>query len=260
MPEPRISPRQALDAHSCGRLRSPAGPDPARPAQRARTPRRTVAGKAPCRASGGCPYCNPPRSRPMKRVRRCWPCALDVLVVAAYGLILPPAVLCLAALRLPQHPRVGACRAGAEQRPSSAPSRRETPRPASRSCKWMQDWIPVRWSSSSQYRSIRGNRGNAARQAGRCRRRRCRGRLAGAGARRVTEGDATAHGGRHLCRQGRSGRCSHRLVRLRRRDRPADPRLRSGARAATHFGALGVKVWRAATHAGASGARGWAWY
>ena len=69
---------------------------------------------------------------------------LDVLVVAAYGLILPPAVLAWPRLRRPQHPRVApAALAWRGADPARDPGRRHR-RPESRSCKWTPGSIPVR--------------------------------------------------------------------------------------------------------------------
>ncbi len=69
----------------------------------------------------------------------------DVMVVAAYGLLLPQLVLDL--------PRLGClnilprcCRAGAVRPPSSGPSRLATPRPASASCRWKRGWTRGRWA------------------------------------------------------------------------------------------------------------------
>jgi hypothetical protein len=71
------------------------------------------------------------------------PLAPDLLVVAAYGLILPPAVLAIpdwaASTSMPR-----CCRAGAARRRSSARCWPATPKPASASCAWKPVWIPGR--------------------------------------------------------------------------------------------------------------------
>jgi Methionyl-tRNA formyltransferase len=67
----------------------------------------------------------------------------DLMVVVAYGLLLPPEVLVI--------PRLGCINIHASllprwrgRRPSSAPSRRVTARPASASCAWRRGWTPAR--------------------------------------------------------------------------------------------------------------------
>jgi methionyl-tRNA formyltransferase len=69
----------------------------------------------------------------------------DAAVVVAYGLLLPKPVLERRALAASTStPRC--CRAGAGPPPSSAPSWRAMPRPASPSCAWRRGWIPDRCS------------------------------------------------------------------------------------------------------------------
>jgi hypothetical protein len=67
--------------------------------------------------------------------------ALDVLVVAAYGLILPGAILAAASTSMRR-----CCRAGAGPRRFSARCSPATPRRASRSCVWTKGSTPVRSS------------------------------------------------------------------------------------------------------------------
>ena len=77
-----------------GRLRGPAGADAARPAARPRAEARGLRRSRRCAlAHGLAGAAAGRRSRPTRRARRRCAIPLDVLVVAAYGLILPPAVL-----------------------------------------------------------------------------------------------------------------------------------------------------------------------
>ena len=66
----------------------------------------------------------------------------QVMVVAAYGLILPPAVLALS-------PMPRCCRAGAERRRYSVPSSLAMLRAAYASCRWRRVWIPGRFCARS---------------------------------------------------------------------------------------------------------------
>jgi Formyl transferase len=70
----------------------------------------------------------------------------DVIVVAAYGLILPPWVLAL--------PRLGCLNIHASLLPrrSIALSKPATRRPASPSCRWMRAWTPATCCSSNRCR------------------------------------------------------------------------------------------------------------
>jgi methionyl-tRNA formyltransferase len=60
----------------------------------------------------------------------------DLMIVVAYGLILPPAVLAMSMLP--------SCRAGAARPRSSGPSWPATGKRESASCRWMPAWIPGR--------------------------------------------------------------------------------------------------------------------
>ncbi len=155
---------------------------------------------------------------------------LDVLVVAAYGLILPPAVL--------SWPRYGCLNIHASALPrwrGAAPIQRAIAAgdtatgvtimqmDAGLDTGAMVELVPVpidpRETAATLHDKLAAAGAAAVVDVLR--------RLARDG---VAERDAAARDGRHLCRQGRARRRSHRLVRLRRRDRPAGPRLRSGAR------------------------------
>ena len=69
---------------------------------------------------------------------------LDAAVVAAYGLILPQAMLDGAARAAASTSTPACCRAGAARRRSRPPSWPATPRPASPSCGWTRGSIPAR--------------------------------------------------------------------------------------------------------------------
>jgi methionyl-tRNA formyltransferase len=93
--------------------------------------------------AAGIPVHQPEKLRTPSSRRR-WPrVQADVLVVAAYGIILPQAVLDLPRLAASTStPRC--CRAGAAPRPSTARSRPATRRPASPSCRWTPASTPGR--------------------------------------------------------------------------------------------------------------------
>ena len=83
--------------------------------------------------------------------------APDVLVVAAYGLILPPAVLgCRGSAASTSTPRC--CRAGAARRRSSARSWPAMRTPASPSCRWTRASTPARAARRAGRRSARATR------------------------------------------------------------------------------------------------------
>ena len=178
---------------------------------------------------------------------------LDVLVVAAYGLILPPAVL--------SWPRYGCLNIHASALPrwrGAAPIQRAIAAgdtatgvtimqmDAGLDTGAMVELVPVPIDAAR-------NRGDAARQAGGRRGRRSGGRLGAPGARRVAERDAAARdGATYAAKVDRADAVidwSGSADAIDRQVRAFDP----VPGATTHFVALALKVWRAEPVAGANG-------
>ena len=116
LPARRSSPRAALAALHARRLRGRAGADPARPPGRPRHEAARLAGQGssrsstawPSRSRAACAWTASSADDAQAAREALLAAAPDVMVVAAYGLILPPWVLDAAAPGLPQHPRLAA--------------------------------------------------------------------------------------------------------------------------------------------------------
>ena len=137
------------------------------------------------------------------------------------------------------------CRAGAARRPSTARSRRATPRPASPSCRWTRAWTPATCCSWSALPI------GAADTTGTL-----HDQLAALGGRMIVEAlELAACGGlqagaaagrrRHLRAQDREGRGRASTGRRRPTHRAAHPRLRPLSRRAAAAAVRAMKVWRA---------------
>ena len=159
---------------------------------------------------------------------------LDVLVVAAYGLILPQAGPRRAAPRLPQHPCVAAAalaRRGAGRARDRSRRRRDRRHDHADGCGARHRGDDRDAARGDRCARHRGHADGEARGRGRAGDRR---RAGAPGARRPAGGDAAARRGHHLCAQDRARRRTHRLDARRRRDRPRGSRIRSLARGVDH--------------------------
>ena len=101
----------------------------------------------------GVPVFQPKRLRAPESLAPLLALAPELIVVMAYGQILPGELLRLPPRGLPESPRLAAARGIAAPRRSTRPSRRATARAASPSCTWTKGSIPARCCSPAACRS-----------------------------------------------------------------------------------------------------------
>ena len=203
-------------------------------------------GQTPCRRTGVRRSCSRGRLKDAASRAALLAIPVDVLVVAAYGLILPARGPRMAAPRLPQHPRFAA----------AALARRGADRARRRG--WRRDDRHHDHADGRGARHRRGDRGARARH------RRARdGRDAARSARGPGRGDDRRRAGhpgvdrtprepaatrvrRHLCRQARSARMPGSTgTQTAGRDRSQDPRDSPSPGAAATWQADAFKLWLA---------------